>query len=103
MKKIQGKDPNQRKDQRKKLIEYLAKTREDHNINLLKDNAHKINDFVEGEAKTFFNTVDPNGPFGIMMRKVAPDHVALSDEEIYKLLKSDMLSKINEKDDSEIK
>lgn len=104
---VQGRSDVGRQTESSRLIDALATTREDHAHHLMNtpNNVGTDSDVIEPDSdhSTSFTaaTVDPQGALGAMLRRVAPNKVALAPEELCRLLEADILAKAHEALDEE--
>ncbi|KAK3891962.1 hypothetical protein Pcinc_004176 [Petrolisthes cinctipes] len=94
---VQGRASGQRKAESRRLIDALVGTRSAH-VSQLVQNSEGVNEEL-GEEQTPVNslaTVDPQGALGVVLRRVAPDRVAVAPEELCRLLESDILAKVHQ-------
>ncbi|KAB7501479.1 Uncharacterized protein Anas_03632 [Armadillidium nasatum] len=104
--RLQGKTQSSRESERKKLINALAKSKDDHSIDLLKSSNENIEPFLENNnseenASKGLSAVNPQGTLGLVMRKCVPSQVAVSSDELCELLKTDILAKVHDEIESE--
>ncbi|KAG7169880.1 uncharacterized protein LOC121865255 [Homarus americanus] len=99
---VQGRTTAHRQTESRRLIDALATSRDDHAHHLL-NNTNNIgadSDVLEPDndrsGALTAATVDPQGALGAMLRRVAPDKIALAPEELCRLLEADILSKVHD-------
>ncbi|KAK7079775.1 hypothetical protein SK128_028632 [Halocaridina rubra] len=96
--RIQGRTAKQRQKESQQLIDALAGSRDTHAHQLINTTVNNVDNMpVDSELIAHQHTaVDPQGPLGVMLRKLAPDRVALTHEELCQLLEADFLAKVRE-------
>lgn len=98
--RVQGRTSGQRKKESQQLIDALAGSRSCHTHNLLQNQDEVVSGFSENnvsiEASSNSAAIAPDNALGVMMRRVVPDKVALSHEELCQLLEADILAKVTE-------
>ncbi|XP_068210164.1 coiled-coil domain-containing protein 32 [Palaemon carinicauda] len=96
--RVQGRTANKRQTESRRLINALVGSRDAHAHELV--NASNIggDEIITSESEPAHQTgaVDPQGAIGAMIRRIAPDKVALTHEELCQLLEADFLAKIQE-------
>ncbi|XP_076069475.1 uncharacterized protein LOC143041463 [Oratosquilla oratoria] len=97
--RLQGKTASGRQKESRRLINALASSREAHISRHLQDDSATstgLSELNEDEVCPVSSTVDSQGALGLVMRKVVPDKVAVSQEEMYRLLEADFLAKVTQ-------
>jgi len=98
--RVQGRTSGQRKKESRQLIDALAGSRSSHTHHFLQNQDETVSTFSENDeslaASNSSSTIDPQSALGVMMRRVVPDKVALSHEELCQLLEADILAKVTE-------
>ncbi|XP_071551920.1 uncharacterized protein [Panulirus ornatus] len=99
---VQGRTAASRQTESRRLIDALTSSRDNHTHQLM----HTVNNvgtnnevFASNSDHCAAHTtaaVDPQGALGAVLRRVAPDKIALTPEELCHLLEADILSKVHE-------
>ncbi|XP_042891637.1 uncharacterized protein LOC122266111 [Penaeus japonicus] len=95
--RVQGKTRGQRQAESRRLIDALATSRDVHTQQLMESTDVCRDPDLETETEHHSSAaVDPQGALGSMLRRVAPNKIALSHEELCRLLEADILSKVHD-------
>lgn len=97
--RVQGRTSASRQTESRRLIDALAGSRDTHAHQLINTTNNTADEIIteENEHSAHQNTaVDPPGAIGAMIRRLAPDKVALTHEELCRLLEADFLAKVRE-------
>lgn len=95
--RVQGKTRGQRQAESRRLIDALASSRDAHTQQLMESTDARADADLEADTEHHSAAaVDPQGALGSMLRRVAPNKVALSHEELCRLLEADILAKVHD-------
>ncbi|XP_066947399.1 coiled-coil domain-containing protein 32 [Macrobrachium rosenbergii] len=96
--RVQGRSAGRRQTESRRLIDALIGSRDAHAHELVNASNIGNDEIITSESEPAHQTgaVDPQGAIGAMIRRIAPDKVALTHEELCQLLEADFLSKIQE-------
>lgn len=95
---IQGRTASTRKTESRRLLDALAGSRSTHTAQLMQDNEASCGSLPATDCAPSSSTIDPQGALGAMLRRMAPDRVALTPEELCHLLQADLLAQMHESD-----
>ncbi|XP_063598528.1 germ cell nuclear acidic protein-like [Penaeus indicus] len=95
--RVQGKTRSQRQAESRRLIDALASSRDAHTQQLMESTDARADADLEADTEHHSSAaVDPQGALGSMLRRVAPNKIALSHEELCRLLEADILAKVHD-------
>lgn len=93
---IQGRTASNRKTESRRLLDALAGSRSNQTAQLMQDSESSCGSIPIMDTPPSLSTIDPQGALGAMLRRVAPDRVALTPEELCRLLQADLLAQMHE-------
>ncbi|KAK8377915.1 hypothetical protein O3P69_014093 [Scylla paramamosain] len=93
--RIQGRTASSRKTESRRLLDALAGSRSHQTAQLMQDSESSCGNIPTMDVPSS-STIDPQGALGAMLRRVAPDRVALTPEELCHLLQADLLAQMHE-------
>lgn len=95
--RVRGKTRGQRQAESRRLIDALASSRDAHTQRLMESTDARADAGLEADTEHHSSAaVDPQGALGSMLRRVAPNKIALSHEELCRLLEADILAKVHD-------
>lgn len=97
--RLRGRTESSRKTESRRLLDALAGSRSCHIAQLMQDTntpTLPAADQSDPTPSSLASTIDPQGALGAMLRRVVPDRVALTPEELCHLLQSDLLAQMHE-------
>lgn len=94
--RLQGRAASNRKTESRRLLDALAGSRSNQTAQLMQDSESSCGGIPIMDTPPSLSTIDPQGALGAMLRRVAPDRVALTPEELCHLLQADLLAQMHE-------
>ncbi|KAG0715232.1 hypothetical protein GWK47_012433 [Chionoecetes opilio] len=77
---VQGRTASARKTESRRLLDALAASRSTHTAQLMRNTEPPCGSLPTNDTAPLSSTIDPQGALGAMLRRVAPDRVALTHE-----------------------